>query len=231
MYRRDRIMLTLAACASAALFTGYFVAAIFGWLPERLRFGISSSLGGGKSAIQGEGLADPNEELGIAIGDFRYRFFENGFAAVTMPRELHLEKESLVIPERVEWQGRSYRVSGLLPYAFLHQRVVKSLTLPSGMTDQLLIFCDPKTTALEAIHVSPENPRLKSIDGILFNRSLTELLVYPPGNSRSVYTLPESVKTFAPHAFQTLRYPVTLLFSDGSSESKESSLIIGPNPL
>ncbi len=223
MYKRDRITLTTTLTGLTLLFAVYLAAAFFGWLPERFRAGIAAALSGGKGAVSGSGLADPDSELGIPIGDFRYRFTDTGFATVTMPRELNMEKETLEIPERVTWQGRTYRVAGLLPYAFLHQPALKTLVLPSGITETILVLCDPGKTQLEAIHVSPENIRLRSVDGVVFDRAVTKLLIYPPGRAQTAYTLPQGVAAIAPHAFQTQRHPVELFFADGSPAGQASS--------
>lgn len=213
MYKRDKVALTLTLLAAVA-FLGFYAALSFlGLLPAPFT-SRHRGIDGGEGGFSTVGLADPDRELGIAVGDFRYRFSEEGVATVTMPRELNMPAETLEIPEAVTWRGQRYRVEAIRPYALLHQPALKRLRLPSGI-DQFILFCDPGNTALEAVDVSPENPRLVSVDGVVFNRRMTTLLFYPPGRDRPAYTLPQGVVAVAQYAFQNARYTRTATFADG----------------
>ncbi len=48
-------------------------------------------------------------------------------------------------------------------------------------------------TSLAEITVSPDNKNYSSVDGVLFNKDGSELMVYPKGNGRSTYTVPDGV--------------------------------------
>ena len=94
---------------------------------------------------------------------------------------------------------------------------IKSIILPQGITyigigafdsckklDTLII---PATVqiieygafircySLSSIDVDPENPVYTSIDGVLYNKDITELIAYPFGKSDKVFTIPEGVTT------------------------------------
>lgn len=56
--------------------------------------------------------------------------------------------------------------------------------------------------ALEAFHVSPANPNYSTLDGVLLDKARTTLLQYPVGNTRSGYTLPDSVISIGANAFR-----------------------------
>ncbi len=57
--------------------------------------------------------------------------------------------------------------------------------------------------ALTAIRVDPENPCFScDAAGALFNKEKTELLRYPGGRSQGSYTLPDTVISIAPRAFE-----------------------------
>jgi len=55
---------------------------------------------------------------------------------------------------------------------------------------------------LQGFSVSPLNPNLSSVEGVLFNKSATRLLSYPGGKPGS-YTIPASVTNIAANAFES----------------------------
>jgi hypothetical protein len=59
---------------------------------------------------------------------------------------------------------------------------------------------------LTDIIVSEGNKNYKSIDGILFNSSVTELLQYPEGKTGTTYTVPNGVTTIGEDAFVGITY-------------------------
>ena len=59
--------------------------------------------------------------------------------------------------------------------------------------------------SLKQIEVAEANANYKSIDGVLFNKSGTELIQYPVGNSRTHYVILESVINIGIHAFSGCR--------------------------
>ena len=56
-------------------------------------------------------------------------------------------------------------------------------------------------TSLAEITVSPDNKNYSSVDGVLFNKDGSELIVYPKGNGRSAYTVPDGVTSISGSAF------------------------------
>jgi hypothetical protein len=77
---------------------------------------------------------------------------------------------------------------------------LESITIPSSITSLGIApfsYC-PK---LSSIQVSADNAYFCSVDGVLFNKAKTQLYRYPsakPGN----YTIPDSVTTLSPYAFE-----------------------------
>ena len=55
--------------------------------------------------------------------------------------------------------------------------------------------------SLSRINVDLQNQNFSSLDGVLFNKLQTELLEYPIGNTRTQYTIPNSVETIEVTAF------------------------------
>ena len=56
-------------------------------------------------------------------------------------------------------------------------------------------------TSLAEITVSPNNKNYSSVAGVLFNKDVSELIVYPKGNGRSAYTVPDGVTSIGGSAF------------------------------
>ena len=77
--------------------------------------------------------------------------------------------------------------------------ITESATITSQPFDSC---CNGNTgNTLRAINVSPNNPDFTSIDGVLFNKAVTELLTYPTDKQGSSYVVPSSVLRLR-HAFQ-----------------------------
>jgi hypothetical protein len=47
---------------------------------------------------------------------------------------------------------------------------------------------------LKRMDVSPDSPFLSSVDGILFNKTMSQLVIYPPNHPNTEYTVPDGVK-------------------------------------
>ena len=56
-------------------------------------------------------------------------------------------------------------------------------------------------TSLASISVASDNPNYIGIDGVLFNKDKTIIVVYPAGKDGSEYTIPNSVTTIGEWAF------------------------------
>lgn len=54
---------------------------------------------------------------------------------------------------------------------------------------------------IEEINVNEKNENYSSIDGVLFNKQKTELIQYPLGSSKTIYTVPNSVTKIGDEAF------------------------------
>ena len=75
-----------------------------------------------------------------------------------------------------------------------------NVTISNGVTsigDSVFSGC----TKLMAITVDTNNPAYSSMDGVLFNKSQTTLIVYPGGKA-GIYTVPNSVTSIGNYAFK-----------------------------
>jgi hypothetical protein len=60
-------------------------------------------------------------------------------------------------------------------------------------------------SALTAIIVTPSNANYSSVDGVLFNKNQTTLVLYPIGKSGTTYTIPSTVTSIGDNAFSNAK--------------------------
>ncbi len=86
-------------------------------------------------------------------------------------------------------------------YAFENCRSLTGLTLPDSLR-KLETAAFSGCGSLVSIRVSAGNVVYGDIDGVLFNKSLTELILYPQGRGGS-YSIPEGVTSIGDGAFES----------------------------
>ena len=110
------------------------------------------------------------------------------------------------IPAEVSFGGRGYKVVALGEYrsnSFEWATVnneVTSVFIPATVkfiASNTLCY----TTALEEITVDENNLKYRSVDGVLFTKSLEVILVYPNARQATSYTIPEECTKIGYHAF------------------------------
>lgn len=100
-----------------------------------------------------------------------------------------LNLKNLVIPEGVVSMN-----------AFRFCYGLESLTLPASLTEiSGITFWG--CSSLKEVIVHKDNPNYKSVDGVLYTKDMTELLVYPAASERTSYNIPEGVTTIWDWAF------------------------------
>lgn len=113
---------------------------------------------------------------------------------------------------------------------------ITSVTIPESLHD-LETYAFYGCESLVEIRVSADNPYYASVDGVLFDKNLEKLLMYPEGRKGS-YAVPEGVKTIADASFascmiESVRIPASVTSIEDSAFSGCFSLgyiYIGGNP-
>ena len=91
--------------------------------------------------------------------------------------------ESVTLPESLTVLGQ---------YSFMNCTALESITIP-----EKVILVEPDAfegcASLEEIIVADENPVYASEDGILYNKTVTELVLFPEGKVADPYTIPDEM--------------------------------------
>ncbi len=121
-----------------------------------------------------------------------------GFVSISSGKDVKVK--SLNIPKTVVYQGKTYTVDSIAPYAFFQNNIIETVNIPDSVKsigNQAFTDCQ----SLKSINVTPGANRYASIDGVLFNVSKDTLITYPAGKTNTNYTLPFSVKKIEQGAF------------------------------
>jgi len=140
-------------------------------------------------------MADTVTELGIRSfsGCTKLQHISLSANLVTLNASAFAECSSLrriELPETLQTLGE---LAFGACYSLTELRIPASVTTISGD-----LFYN--SNSLTGIYVDAGNPNYTSVDGVLFNQDMTQLLRAPCALSGS-YTVPETVKTIAPYAF------------------------------
>ncbi len=100
-----------------------------------------------------------------------------------------------------------------------------SVTIPKGVT-RLDTSAFDACTSLKEINVDPDNKNYSSVDGVLFDKSATELITYPLGRTDTTYTFPSTVTTISSNSFAGCTSLTSITIPDGVT-SIESSAFSG----
>ena len=90
---------------------------------------------------------------------------------------------------------------------------LESVTVGASLTE-LGAGCFSGCEALSSINVVPDNPEYSSFDGVVYNKTQTELCLVPGARS-GTYTLPETVKTIAGYAFAGAKKISEVILNEG----------------
>ena len=94
-------------------------------------------------------------------------------------------------------------VEGVGDYSFYDCNNLKSVYIPTTVNfigDCSFFHC----TSLETVNVSSNNKYYTSVDGVLFNKNITEIIKYPD-NKSGKYIIPNTVTSIGPWSFRECR--------------------------
>ena len=89
-----------------------------------------------------------------------------------------------------------------------------SISIPANVADiQSIAFAGCKK--LTSIEVDSNNGNYSSINGVLFDKNITELVCYPAGKNDASYTVPNTVKSFAYGSFYDCENLTSVIIPNG----------------
>lgn len=77
---------------------------------------------------------------------------------------------------------------------------------------------------LYEINIDEDNEKYSSVDGVLFNKDKTILLMYPPGKPQDSYAIPDGVKTVARNAFLNHRWLTSVTIPESVTSIDDGAL-------
>ena len=110
------------------------------------------------------------------------------------------------------------------------QSGVKSINLSKNTTEiSSLSFYDSR--GLENITVHEDNPEFSAVDGVLFNKNKTTLIIYPKYKPGTEYEIPSTVTKLGRWAFDnTQNYLTSLIIPEGVTEIRDNGAKINSEP-
>lgn len=136
------------------------------------------------STVTEIGEIDSNVLENINVSEDNPAFYSiNGILFSKKTNELLIypkynKTESLIIPE------------GIIKTCDINSTTLKILNIPSTLTELGKIYCD----SLENITVNEQNKNYCSIDGVLYDKDVTELILFPVCRNLEELKMPDSVK-------------------------------------
>ena len=119
----------------------------------------------------------------------------------------------LEIPEEIN----GYAVTGIGDGGFSYCTNLTEVKIPKSITDISLDVFDGCEN-LSVINVDAENSHYKSIDGVLFDSDVNEMIQYPTGKTDSDYMLPDGVKQITAGAFENRKNLVKITIPESVVE-------------
>ena len=106
--------------------------------------------------------------------------------------------------------------------AFESCRSLTTITIPDSVTS-IGDYAFSDCTSLTSIIVDSNNVFYSSVDGVLFNKDVSRLIIYPMNKKNSAYKIPATVQSIAPLAFNennnliSITIPSSVKFIEGSN--------------
>jgi len=85
--------------------------------------------------------------------------------------------------------------------AFFGKSNITNISIPASV-DSVSSLAFQGCSNLTSITVNTQNKFFSSVDGVLFNKDITALVIYPAGKRERTYTIPEGITSIGANAFE-----------------------------
>ena len=133
-------------------------------------------------------------------GGLKYSTNNDGTSVSVMSQDTSIKKA--IIPDKVEYEGLTYKVTSIALNAFRECTHLTSVTIPSSVTS-IGRFAFSACESLSKFSVAKNNPYFADIEGVLFNKSKDTLLSFPNLKTER-YVIPSGVVAIQDYAFGSL---------------------------
>ena len=156
----------------------------------------------------GASIAQAADESDVYISEgYVYALLPDGTAEIVMYTG---DVQELVIPAQIG----GYRVTSIGDFAVMWCTYATRVTIPDSVVAlgaNPFAYC----ASLTDIVVSPDNPVLEAVDGVLFDREAMTLLCYPSGREDEVYAVPPGTVSIGSDAFSNCDSLVRIALPEG----------------
>ncbi len=152
------------------------------------------STSGGNTSGGNEGATTPPQPEVYTQG-LEYTLLEDGSGYAVSGIGTATDKD-IVIPS--VYNGKP--VTNIRELAFFADDSIASITIPSSITsisEGAIYFC----FGLSDINVLPGNQKYCSVDGVLFNKDISQIILYPSAKKSTTYKIPNGVKNISGETF------------------------------
>ncbi len=133
-------------------------------------------------------------------GGLKYSTNNDGTSVSVIIQDTSIKKA--VIPEKVEYEGRTYKVTSIELNAFRECIHLTSVTIPSSVTS-IGRFAFSACDSLSRFSVAKDNSCFSELEGVLFSKNKDTLWAYPNLKAKQ-YVIPSGVVTIQDYAFASL---------------------------
>ena len=170
-----------------------------------------------------------------SIGDRAFKYCSN-LSAINLPEGISaIEEHTFYTCSRLASVTLPSTLISIGDEAFHYCQSLKNITIPASMTS-LGYHVFEQCSSMESFVVSDGNPVYQSIEGALISKEDSELLYYPAGNPRTVYSIPTGIVTISDYAFydadylKTILIPASTINLGGIPSNLEFFLVTEGNP-
>jgi len=140
-----------------------------------------------------------------AVFRYSFNFNSNGdIAGLTVTGVKDKTLQTLSVPETVVTTAGEYAVTQIGRSAFQSNDVVTTISIGENVTrieSNAFHWASSGLESLISINVDADNPSYTSVDGVLYDKDCSTLIVYPSGRT-GAYRIPDTVTTVNDYAFQ-----------------------------
>ena len=113
-------------------------------------------------------------------------------------------------------------VTRIESYAFYGCNNLKNIEIPSGVI-KIWNATFENCNNLISIDVDENNPNYSSVDGVLFDKEKSNLIVYPANKEGTEYVIPTTVATIESYAFENCKNLISIEIPEGITGIYEST--------